>query len=482
MDVLESPARLAAARAAHRPGALVPHTVVVLPSYSVDTTLLARYGRNIPALEHRQLLAMLMLPRLPRGEMVFVTAKLPTPRVLEYYLSFVPEDRRSDTLARTHLLEVPDESPRSITAKLLDRPDLIARIGTMTRGRLAFIEPWNVTRLEMDVAQRLGLPLNGTPPELWPLGFKSNGRQIMRDAGVPLPAGREDVRTVPDVLSAAASIRQHHAGAAGMVIKLDNSSTGLGNRVVRFADSPTDAELLATVESLEPEYLARLASGGVVEELVAGPRFASPSVQVDIAPGHRVDVISTHEQLHGGLGGQEYLGCQFPARPDYRHHLTAYGEAIGKLLADRGAMGRFCVDFAAVGSPSSRWQVFGLEINVRRSGTSHPFSLLENLVPGGYDRDAGVWAATDGSQRCYHSTDSLADPAWQGRSASDVIDAVRAAGLEFDPQAGVGAVLHSFIGLDIDGHLGLTTIGRSPAHAEHLHQAAVTAIGGSGIT
>ena len=263
MAALDS--QLMLGRAANLPGSSVPHTVVVLPSYSVDTTLLAHYGRRISALEHRQLLTMLMLPRISRSEMIFVTAKLPTERVVEYYLSFVPDDRRGDTRARLHLLEVPDPTPRSITAKLLDRPDLMAKIWTMTRGRLAYIEPWNVTHLEMDVAQRLGLPLNGTPPNLWPLGFKSNGRRLMRDAGVPLPPGREDVRSVTDVLSAAESIRQQHPGAAGVVVKLDNSGTGVGNRVLRFADSPTPAGLRAAVESLEPWFLSVLATGAVVE-------------------------------------------------------------------------------------------------------------------------------------------------------------------------------------------------------------------------
>ena len=139
-------------------------------------------------------------------------------------------------------------------------------------------------------------------------------------------------------------------------------------------------------------------------------------------------------------------------------------------------MGRFCVDFAATRSTSAPWQVVGLEINLRKSGTSHPLSLLHSLVPGHYDDVTGTWSAEDGSRRFYSSTDSLVDPAWRGRPADDVIMAVRAAGLEFDPRSWTGAILHMFIGLDIDGLIGLTTIGRSPAHAERLHQAAVAAI------
>src|SRR5215470_19720522 len=52
---------------------------------------------------------------------------------------------------------------------------------------------------------------------------------------------------------------------------------------------------------------------GVVEELIAGARFASPSVQLDISPSGEVAVLSTHEQLLGGEAGQVYVGCRFPA-------------------------------------------------------------------------------------------------------------------------------------------------------------------------
>jgi hypothetical protein len=477
---LEPPAPLALARAvaANRPGSRVPHTVVVLPSYSVEHTLLAHFGPRIPALEHRQLLTMLSLARLPGAEMVFVTAERPTQRVMAYYLSFVEDALRDGVRARFHVVEVPDDTPRSITAKLLDRPDLLATIRSMTRGRLAFIEPWNVTHLEMQVAERLGLPLNGTPASLWPLGFKSNGRRIMRDAGVPVPPGREDVRSVDDVLAAAELVRQQHPGAEGMVVKLDDSATGLGNRVIRFADVPSPTLLRAAVESLGPDYLSDLASGAVVEELLAGDRFASPSVQGDITPGRRVDVISTHEQLHAGRHRQVYAGCRFPAMRGYRGDLAAYGASVGQLLADRGALGRFSVDFAATRTSSSQWRVHGLEINLRKSGTSHPLSLLHNLTPGRYDDVAGTWSVPDGSRRSYRSTDNLLDPLWLGRSDSDVIDAVDRAGLTFDRGHGVGAVLHMLNGLRAAGVVGLTTIGRSPDHAQRLYDAAVAAISG----
>ncbi len=480
MEVFDPHTGLARARAAHRAGSRVPHTVVVLPSYSMSMSLVAHYGPRIPALEHRQLLALLMLPRVPGSEMVFVVSRQPSERVLEYYLAFLPPEHRRDTRRRIRFVEVPDRTHRSVTAKVLERPDLMATIRAMTRGRLAYIEPWNVTHLEMELADRLGLPLNGTPPSLWSLGFKSNGRRLMRGAGVPLPLGREDVRSVGDVLAAAAAVRREHTHVTGVVIKLDNSGAGHGNRTIRFASCATAAELQRAVEALDPRFLSELAGGAVVEELITGRQLASPSVQVDIAPLHRVEVISTHEQLLGGPSGQVYLGCRFPAEPGYRDQLTVHGETVGKALAEHGAMGRFSVDFVASRASSSRWEVHGLEINLRKGGTSHPLSLLHSLVPGRYDAAAGTWSVGQGAQRCYFSTDNLAAPAWSGRPADDLIDAVRTAGLEFDPGSGTGTgtILHMLVGLDLDGVIGLTTIGRSAGHAEELHQAAVAVIQG----
>jgi hypothetical protein len=171
-----------------------------------------------------------------------------------------------------------------------------------------------------------------------------------------------------------------------------------------------------------------------------------------------------------------YVGCEFPANPAYGFKLAAYGRAVGRVLADQGALGRLCVDFAAARSGSGRWRVHGLEINLRKSGTSHPYSVLRNLAPGHYDSRTGRWVTDDGEERCYRATDNLVDPDWHGRPAAEVIHAIRTAGLDFDPLTRTGVVLHMFCGLSIDGRLGLTAIGISPEHADELYRAAVAAL------
>jgi len=94
-----------------------------------------------------------------------------------------------------------------------------------------------------------------------------------------------------------------------------------------------------------------------------------------------VNVLATHEQVLGGDTGQVYIGCRFPADPAYVSELARHGEAIGKLLASRGVIGRLSVDFAATQNDSGKWHMHALEINLRKGGTTHPYVVLSHLVP-----------------------------------------------------------------------------------------------------
>ncbi|MGZ8738196.1 MAG: peptide ligase PGM1-related protein [Nocardioides sp.] len=467
--------RLADVLALHQVGSTAPHVRIELPSYSMAPSILAHYAPRLAALEHRYLLSQLVLPRMTGCEVLFVTCAAPGQDVLDYYFSLLPPDQRA-AARRLQVLVVPDASPRPVTAKLLDRPDLVDELRRRIAGRPAFIEPWNVSALEVELASKLGVPVNGTDPTLWPIAFKSAGRRILADAGIPTPVGREDVRTVDDVVEAVAEIRARRPTARGVVVKTDDSGAGDGNQIIRLSRDTDAQEVRRQVELYPDWYLADLRLGGVVEELVSGTGFSSPSVQVEIPAAGEPVVCTTHEQVLGGPSGQVYFGCRFPAHRGYAGRLGAFGRAVGDALAARGAVGRFSVDFVVVRSGGGRWDLYALEINLRKGGTTHPFAALHALTSGRYDVRAGTWLCDDGSRRFYEATDNLVDPEWLGRSPSEVIRTVAAAGLEFDRRTGVGVVLHMLSGLAVDGRLGLTAIGRTRSQAARLCAATVSAL------
>ena len=472
--------QLGTALDANRPGSGIGHVMVTLPSFSVSESIMSHYGDRIFSLEHRYLNAVLIAGRISDCLNITILSRLPDPAIIEYLLELVPASNRASARDRTTLIEVQDGTHRSVAAKLVDRPDLLAQIKGIVGDRPALIEPWNVTENEVALALALGIPINGSNPKVRWLGFKSEGRRLMRRAGVPVPFGVEDVRTVDDVVAATKAILEARPDAPGVVIKHDDSGAGDGNVVVDLAPLATaadsDAWLRAQVEGLPDWYRADLERGGIVEERIAGERFSSPSAQVDIRPGGRVHVLATHEQVLGGDSGQVYLGCQFPADQAYAPELARHAAAIGEELAASGALGRFSVDFVTAADAAGQWRVHALEINLRKGGTTHPYAALRNVVPGRYDPEAGRWLTTDGSTRCYSATDNLLDPAWKGLAPASVIDAVANAGLQFNPETGEGVILHMLSGLAIDGRFGLTAIAETPDEAARMHEATRVAV------
>ena len=474
--------RLGPALDANRPGSGIPHVMITLPSFSVSESILSHYGDRIFSLEHRYLNAVLIVGRITDCHTIIVLSKLPDPAIIEYFLQLVPVAERESARRRSTLIEVQDGTNRSVAAKLLDRPDLLARIRSVVGDRPALIEPWNVTEHEMALALALGVPINGSNPKVRWLGFKSEGRRLMRRCGVPVPFGIEKVRTVDDVIAAIHTIVDDRGDVPGVVIKHDDSGAGDGVVVLDLAPmaglSDPEAWLRAQVEALPDWYRTDLErAGGIVEERIAGARFSSPSAQVDIRPDGRVAVLATHEQVLGGEMGQVYLGCRFPADPAYAPELARHAAAIGAELADAGALGRFSVDFvAAADADGGEWRIYALEINLRKGGTTHPYAALRNVAPGRYEPETGRWLTADGSTRCYSATDNLVDPAWIGLAPTAVIEAVADAGLQFDPEAGTGVILHMLSGLAIDGRFGLTAIAETPEKATLMHDATRAAV------
>ncbi len=181
----ELQAGLGPALALNTPGSTTEHVLVVLPSFSLGESLLAHYADRIPALEHRYLVVLSVLARVESCEMVFVGSQHPGDEVLDYYLSLVPARHRDSVRRRFRVVAVPDASHRSVAEKLLDHPDQVAEVRRIIGDRPAYIEPWNVTDHEVAVAVALQAPVNGAHPDTLPLAYKSAGRRLFREAGVP---------------------------------------------------------------------------------------------------------------------------------------------------------------------------------------------------------------------------------------------------------------------------------------------------------
>jgi hypothetical protein len=459
-------------------------SVVVVPSITLDRAV-AESGSMTQAMEER-FLFLLVLLRQPRLRMVYVTSMPIAPEIIEYYLALLPGVIPSHARARLSLVAVHDASPRSLSEKLLERPRLLARIAALVPNPArSHLVPYNTTELERDVALCLGIPMYGADPRLEPLGSKSGCRQLFAEEGVPHPLGSEDLRTLDDLADALVAMRVERPTMDSAIVKLNEGVSGSGNAVVRLAGLPSPGspderpEVMARLRGMELEspdvpfdtYLAKFADGaGIVEERITGTELYSPSVQLRVLPGGEVELLSTHDQLLGGASGQSYLGCVFPAAPEYARTITRHAEVIGQRLAREGALGRFAVDFVVVRTAGGEWASYAIELNLRKGGTTHPFLTLQFLTDGRYDPETALFLTPRGHEKHLVATDHLESEQLRGLVPSDLFDIVARHGLHFDQSRQVGVVFHMISCLTEHGRIGLTAVGDSPKEADERYR------------
>jgi hypothetical protein len=461
-------------------------SVVVIPSITLDRAVEAS-GSITQAMEER-FLFMLMLLRQPRLRMIYVTSLPIAPEIIEYYLALLSGVIPSHVRSRLTLVHVDDASPRSLSEKLLDRPQLLARIAALIPNReRSHLVPYNTTEFERDVALSLGIPMYGADPRLAPLGSKSGCRRLFADAGVPHPLGVENLRTLDEMADAVLGMRAQRPGMQSVIVKLNEGVSGAGNAFVPLSGLPAAgavderAAVLDRLRNMELEspitpidvYLAKFQEGaGIVEERITGTEIESPSVQLRVLPDGSVQLLSTHDQLLGGASGQSYLGCVFPASAQYARTITQHAETIGKQLAELGARGRFAVDFVVVRGADGDWTPYAIELNLRKGGTTHPFLTLQFLTDGRYDPSTALFLTPRGQEKHLVATDHLESDLLRGLSAGDLFDIVARHGLHFDQSRQVGVVFHMISSITEQGRVGLTAVGDSPAEADKRYREA----------
>lgn len=476
-----------------------PYTAVVIPSQSFDADELAKID-GIAHYEERSLFNLMLL-RHPRLKVVFVTSKRLSPRIIDYYLHQIRGVPSEHARARLCLLDCDDASPRPLTEKILERPRLLERIReAIGEPTLAHMAVFNSTPLERTLAVQLGIPINGCDPALVSLGHKTGSRRLFVEAGLQLVPGRDGLESVEELIAALAELWEEAPMTRRMVVKLNDSFSGEGNALLDLdglagvapgragVTSEARREALARgLAELRPEAEGTSAAafcakfelmGGICEVWIEGEGKMSPSAQVRINPERRVQAVSTHDQVLGGPSGQVFLGARFPADPSYRLEIQREALKVGELLAARGVIGRFGVDFLVVPAPEGGApQVYAIEINLRQGGTTHPFNTLKFLTDGRYDPTTGEFYTAQGRARAYFATDNLRAPHYRGILPIDLLDQLVVDGLHFRADE-TGVVFHLLGALSEFGKLGCTVIAPTVADADRRYAEVVRFLDG----
>ncbi|MBM3463621.1 MAG: carboxylate-amine ligase [Armatimonadetes bacterium] len=472
------------------------HTVVVVPSLTLDTEELQKL-HGFAHYEERMLFLLILLSH-PKTRVVYVTAQPIHQSIIDYYLHLLPGVPYSHARSRLHMFCCNDTSVKTLTQKIVEKPTLIWRIKkTLGDTRDAHMVAFNVTGLEVELAVKLGVPLYGAHPRYLPFGQKSGARKLFGQVGVPHPVGFEDLRDEKDIAEAIVDLHGKSPATKRAVIKLNDGFSGDGNAL--YPLSPIVGKRRGGLSLRErrnvvldtlprrirfqargvtwDEYLHKFKQmQGVVESFVEGRRKASPSVQLRINPMGGIELISTHDQILGGPDGQVFIGCKFPCDPGYRAALHEAAERIARPMAARGVLGRLSIDFLTVAAEQKNgkpWDVYAVEINLRKGGTTHPFRTLQLLTGGVYDPVNGNFEMAGGEQKYYMASDNLESENYKGLQPEDLIDITTYTGLHYKSSTNTGVVFHMIGALSEFGKLGVTCIGNSPQEAQAMYDRAV---------
>jgi len=453
------------------------HTSLIVPSLSVDQEELSKV-QGASFYEERLLFALIRL-RNPNARLIYVTSQPVHPDVVDYYLQLLVGVPAAHAKRRLKMLCLYDDSPRALTEKVLERPRVLKRLREwISEHGPAYLTCYNTTMLERRLALELDIPLNGVDPTLLPLGTKSGSRQTFAAAGVPHPAGFEDLHSEDEIVTALCRLAELRPAIVRAVVKINEGFSGEGNGVFNYPQTKTDGAAVrqqlrelqwsSHQENIESFLRKFNEMGGIVEEMIEAEEVRSPSVQMRIQPGGQAVLVSSHEQVLGGKTGQVYLGCRFPAREDYRQLIQGHALSIGEVLSRKGVIGRFGIDFLLTRSAGQPWQVHALEINLRMGGTTPPFHALEFLTSGALNAETGIFHAPTGREKFYSATDNLKSPAYRGLLPEDLFDIIIRNKIHYQPDSGTGVLFYMIGALSQYGKLGMTCIGNSPEEADEL--------------
>ncbi len=475
------------------------HDVLVVPSLSVEGV------ESITGLKHyeERLLVELAHLRNPKARVHLVT----TEPLEEATLALMAKQLslEDDALSRLHTYSPPGPGRTNwLSTTALEYPEFVADLRKNLRRRRTYMSIFASSPSEKELAIKLGIPLRGPDPDLqlfW--GGKSGSRVAYRLADIDMPAGAEHLFSRKQIVRAIADVWDTNPSLSGIVLKLNQGSSGQGNAILKFdsfAHELPDAVMLSDRRKLIAAHLQELepanpnwdgaafikhmeAKGGALEAFVDGARI-SPSVQVEIMPDGAVFVHSTHDQKLSGPGGLVYEGCIFPANCEFRLELQDAGRRVGEVLRDQGLIGRFAIDFMSTYEKGA-WKHYAVDLNIRKGGTTAPYQWAKALTGAEFDEASGTLRAADGTERYYVATDNhkrvakADDPhsiSYVGLGASDLMPLVDELTETLDDGFKIGAVFQLVGTLKDDGKVGFTAIGRTPDEAERFYNRAIEAL------
>ncbi|MEV7728697.1 peptide ligase PGM1-related protein [Streptomyces sp. NPDC087917] len=326
------------------------------------------------------------------------------------------------------LTAVPPESVAVVTvppagavplARAVEEAGLAEHLRALAGDRGAALLPTALDASAIAFARRIGIAVHpyrsveaaeGALTTTMSLNTKAGFREVAGRLGMRLPAGRTCRRQQVEGVA-----RELLRDYRRVVVKPDRSAGGHGMRFVSRDDLGGGAALALDAIGGPDGLWVVEACLDVVESI---------SIQLDVsASGTRALFSGAMRTAQGSFTG--YVAPLPPSCAHVAGELAAWGEALGRHLADQGYAGPFALD-ALVDTDGV---AYANESNIRRTATTTPHAMVTRLTAASSNRRP-AWALSKG--RAHRPLDF-----------AGALARLRAAGRAFDPQRGEGVVLYA---------------------------------------
>src|SRR6185503_6843959 len=238
----------------------------IIPSLTLDSEML-KTVKGVVHYEER-MLCLLMLLRMPRTQVIYVTSIPIDNSIIDYYIHLLPGITGNHARQRLTILSCYDASRKSLTDKILDRPRLMKRIREQIKfPEMAHMACFNVTDLEKQLALALDIPIYGCDPRLSYLGTKTGSRRIFKKLGIPVPYGIENLQNEDEIAAALCQLKKNNPGLQKAVVKMNDGFSGEGNAIFYYTGIDSDNTEYIIRQKM-PACLKAVASGVSYEQYI----------------------------------------------------------------------------------------------------------------------------------------------------------------------------------------------------------------------
>mmetsp|Transcript_33850 Transcript_33850/g.51022 ORF Transcript_33850/g.51022 Transcript_33850/m.51022 type:complete len:479 (-) Transcript_33850:2124-3560(-) len=452
--------------------------LVVLPSLSFDTHEL----QSVPGILHyeERLLYVLLALKTEKTRIIYITSCPLDTGIIEYYISLLPPHVQKTASSKIRFLSVCDtNTSTSLAEKVFTRPRFLTRLKSLIQNpTICSLMILRGTHYENEIAKALDIPMYSAKPKDQVHGSKAGSRALFQLLNIPCADGTfSGCSQIEDLIQEILSVIKRNPLAEKGVVKLLDGFSGKGNAIVDLSNIQNAIALnessavlseimLHSLKEMEfccqgrswADFSAEISKMGAIFELYVANGTSSPSVQVVVNEDFTISVLSTHEQI---LDGQIYEGCAFPADKSYRTELIKYGRQVGEFFAANGIIDHFSVEFVCV-----KEKLYAIEINLRITGTTHPFMALKLLTDGKTDQDTGIYYTNAKTEKYYVASDNISHPTLKNMLPMDIKDIFAAQKFHWCSIRQTGVVCHLLGCMAEHGKIGITSIANSPHEAQ----------------